>query len=154
MLTVSDEDPFLNTGDESLNRRRKAILEIMDFQTQVSLGIVLGPLSPALAMKQGRDRQEIVASSIAAGLETYLLLQYLGGGTSMTTVANFRKYLAFKGAVGITAAVAVPAISVVGAQKYVSSMERMAPSDPAQKSAFMNSVAAGIAGTFGGMTLG
>jgi hypothetical protein len=129
------------------------MVDIMEFQTQVSLGIVAGPIAPAIAIHQGKSSDEIVASSIAAGLETYLFLQYLGGGTRAIDVAKFRKYGAWRIASASAPVVAAATIAGVGSKKYIGAMEKMAPSDPAQKGAFMNSVAASMAGTFGGMTL-
>ena len=148
------DSAFYNTSNESLNRRRKAAIAIAEFQTQVQLGIILGPVSPALAMHQGKSADEIIATSIAAGLETYLFLEYLRSGTSMTNVAHFRKFTAFKGAVAAAPVVGIAGVSAFAANKYIEQMERVAPQDPAQKASFMNSVGAAMAGTFGGINLG
>ncbi len=143
---------LFNPKGRARERRHRAVREMAEFQTQVSLGIIAGPIAPAIAINQGKSSDEIVASSIAAGLETYLFLQYLGGGTTTTQVANFRKFSAWRIASASAPAVAVATISGVGSTKYVGAMESIAPVDPAQKGAFMNSVAAAMAGTFGGMT--
>ena len=50
----------------------------MENHSHVSINILTGPASPLISMYSGQDTQQIVSNSIAAGIETWLMYQYLG----------------------------------------------------------------------------
>lgn len=111
----------------------------------------MGPVGPFVAMSQGDSRDEVVATTLSSGIQTWLALQLLGGGTKMADVAHARKFVAWRMAsVGLT--LAAPAAVAVGVTSvYIGQMEKHAPDDPAQSSSFWRSVSAAMSGSIGGV---
>jgi len=125
--------------------------EILMQQHRVHQSIIMGPISPFLAMSQGDDTQEVVGTTLSAGIQTGLALHLLGGTTKMSDVANARKFVAWRMAtaglvIGVPAAVAVGVTSV-----YITQLEKLSPEDPAQSSSFWNSIGAAMSGGTGGI---
>lgn len=111
----------------------------------------MGPVSPFVGMRQGDSTDEVVATTISSGIQTWLALQLLGGGAKMADVAHARKFVAWRMAsAGLT--LAAPAVFAAGVTSvYIGQMEKHAPEDPAQNKSFWNSIAAAMAGTTGGI---
>jgi len=122
-------------------------------QHRVHQSIIMGPVSPFVAMAQGDSQDEIVATTVSSGIQTWLAIQLFGGGAQMADVAHARKFVAWRMAsAGLT--VAAPAAFAVGVTSaYIGQMEKHAPEDSAQNMSFWNSVSAAMAGTVGGINV-
>jgi hypothetical protein len=124
-------------------------------QNQVSLAVMSGPVMPMVQVKQGEDPQRVIATQAAAAIETWLVYQALGytAGVGEQWMAKRLATRAMVGAAAPVYPIVAAGAAVAASGQYVTAMEGYAPEDPAQKSSFMNSVAAAMAGTFGGMTI-
>lgn len=120
-------------------------------QQRVHQSIVMGPVSPFVGMYKGDSTDEVVATTLSSGIQTWLAVQLLGGGAKMSNVANARKFLAWRMATaGLT--LAAPAVFAAGVTSvYIGQMEKHAPEDPAQSSSYWRSISAAMSGSIGGV---
>jgi len=125
--------------------------EILMQQHRVHQSIIMGPVSPFVAMYQGDSADEVVATTASAGIQTWVALQLFGGAASMGDVAHARKFVAWRMAIaGLT--LAAPVATAAGVTSvYIGQMEKHAPEDPAQSSSFWRSISAAMSGTIGGV---
>lgn len=127
----------------------------MRHHNQVNIAMVTGPIYTARQIHGGADPKQVAAHTALGSLQAWLFYKAIGyKGTLLEGVAA--KHIAKKELLQVTGGagiiVGVAGASVIGGKTYVGTMEGFAPEDPAQRSSFMNSVAAGMAGAFGGMT--
>lgn len=132
-----------------------AMEAFMRQQNQVSIAVMTGPVYTMGQLHGGEDKQLVLGTQAAAAIEVWLIHQALGysAGFAEKYVAKSVAKKSILGATPVGPVVAIGAGSAIMADKYVSTMEGYAPEDPAQKASFMNSIAAAMAGTFGGMTI-
>lgn len=122
---------------------------------QVNIAMVTGPFYAARQIHGGADPKEVAAYSALGSIQAWAFYRAIGYSPTILEgivgkhVAK-KEVLKATGGAGILAGVAIGSYLV--ADTYVSTMEGYAPEDPAQRSSFMNSIAAAMAGTFGGMT--
>lgn len=130
--------------------------EILMQQHRVNQSILMGPASPFVSYAQGDSTDEIVSTSISAGMQTWLAIILLGGGeTKMADVSHARKLVAWRMATaGLTLAVPLAIVGGVSygvTSVYISQIGKHAPEDPAQSSSFWRSISAAMGGTIGGV---
>lgn len=91
------------TREERLQHMRA----VMENHSHVSINILTGPASPLLAMYGGQDTQQIVNNSIAAGIETWLMFQYIGKTATPLEMSGARNLLIRSVAPSLTMGAAV-----------------------------------------------
>lgn len=133
-----------------------AMEAVLRQQNQVSIAVMTGPIYTMGQLHGGAEMQQVLGTQVAAAIEVWLVHQALSysAGFVEQHVAKSVAKKAIIGATPVGPAVVIGAGSAIMADKYVSTMEGLAPEDPAQKASFMNSIAAAMGGTFGGINLG
>ena len=144
-----DFSHYYTDSDTSVQRRRKDIQTVMEFNIGTLQGIVF-PFTPITSLYAGDDPDMVAMQSAGSALTTFLTLTALGGAEPGAITIG--RSVATR-AVLSTVAPALPAVAAVaGAEKYISHMEQYEPDGNVHdKSGFWSSVGAAMAGTFGGM---
>ena len=131
--------------DEAKERDRKALINVLEFNTGVAYGIIF-PFSPIFSYYSGQDGDKVLAQTISSSLVTWLTIQALGG-------AEFGAMQVARGMVTkAVLPVAIPTVGpVIGTKVFVEFHKKYEPTEPTHQPSWWNSLAAAMGGTFGGM---
>lgn len=127
------------------------------FNTMLDYGFTHEAFIPGLSayrISQGQSKKQVVGSVVVPSAAGFAITSWISGQSYVSLTSS-----AFTAMTGVAPSTAVlpllpVAVSVAGTAAFVGVHQRLQPKEPTHQPSYWNSIAAAMAGTFGGISTG